>query len=422
MGQVDTLVDHLFRREAGRMVAILTRIFGPARLALAEDVVQDVLCRALEVWKFRGVPEHPSAWIVATAKNRVVDILRREKTARAFSQMFLDANADDGMPVEQDMDAMFHPATIKDGQLRMMFACCHPRIGEDAQIALVLQILCGFSTGEIAAAFLATHAAIEKRVVRAKKMLAGSKRALELDPADVVTRLPAVQRALYLLFNEGYHGANPQLAIRTDLCREAMYLTDLLLDHPSARTGSSYGLAALMCLHAARLPARANAAGGFVPMEFQDRSKWDQDLTMKGHSFLGKSAHGWELGAYQIEAAIASVHATAPRIEETDWLAVVSLYDSLLRIKPSAVVALNRAIAVGQHEGPQRGLQEVHAIAGRDDLLGYPFYWATLGEFELRAGRQAIALPNFQKAEALARNPFERAHYSERADTCCRER
>lgn len=157
-------------------------------------------------------------------------------------------------------------------------------------------------------------------------------------------------------------------------------------------------------------------------MEFQDRSKWDQDMILKGHSFLGKSAQGWELGAYQIEAAIASVHASAPRIEETDWPAVVTLYDSLLHIKPTAVVALNRAIAVGQHKGPERGLEEVRAIAGGEDLLGYPFYWATLGEFESRAGRQSLALPHFQKAEALARNSFERAHYSARADTCCRER
>ncbi|HEX4861893.1 MAG TPA: DUF6596 domain-containing protein [Rhizomicrobium sp.] len=412
--RVEALVDDLFRREAGRMTAIVARIFGPSRLALAEDVVQDVLCRALETWKFQGVPENPSAWIVAAAKNRVIDILRREWTARKFSGI----EPGDGVASEPDLDALFHPSAIRDGQLRMMFACCDPKLSEDARVGLVLQILCGFSTAEIAAAFLSTHAAVEKRATRAKKILGASKNLFALDRAQVASRLPDVQRALYLLFNEGYHGANPALAIRAELCREAMHLSDLLLEHPLARTGSTYGLAALMCLHAARLPARVDAAGAFVPMEFQDRAKWDRGLIAKGHALLAQSAHGWELSAYQIEAAIASVHASAARVEDTDWPAVVSLYDNLLRIAPSPVVALNRAIAAGQHEGPERGLAEIQAIAEQEDLQRYPFYWAARGEFALRAGRPADARPDFRKAEALARNPFERAHYARRGDAC----
>src|SRR5437867_12675574 len=199
--------DHLFRREAGRMVATLTRIFGVHNLALAEDVVQDAFCRALEVWKFRGVPENPSAWLMATAKNRALDILRRDRTARTFAPELarLLENESKLAPV---VDELFSTQWIKDDQLRMMFSCCHPRLSEEAQVALILNILCGFGAQEIAAAFLSRRAAIEKRISRGKKLLASSQRLFDLTDGEFASRLSAVQRALYLLFNEGYHGAS----------------------------------------------------------------------------------------------------------------------------------------------------------------------------------------------------------------------
>src|SRR5262249_49882848 len=200
--------DHLFRREAGRMVAALTRIFGVHNLALAEDVVQDAFCRALEVWKFRGVPENPSGWLMTAAKNRALDVLRRQRTAQAFApelERFLDSERTLAPAVEE----LFAADAIKDDLLRMMFSCCHPRLPEESQVALILNILCGFSVDEIASAFVSSHAAIEKRITRAKKALAGSKKLFDVAvPADFSARLPAVQRALYLLFNEGYHGAS----------------------------------------------------------------------------------------------------------------------------------------------------------------------------------------------------------------------
>src|ERR1700676_1456530 len=224
--------EHLFRREAGRLVATLTRIFGVHNLALAEDVVQDAFCRALEVWKFRGVPENPSAWLMAVAKNRALDVLRRERSARTFAPE-LGRLLESEWTLAPVVEEMFRANAIKDDQLRMMFSCCHPRLPEEAQVALVLHILCGFSVSEIASAFVSSHAAIEKRIMRAKKVLASSKKLFDVtSAAEFSARLPAVHRALYLLFNEGYHGASPETVVRSELCREAMRLTAILLDHP----------------------------------------------------------------------------------------------------------------------------------------------------------------------------------------------
>ncbi len=400
------LHEHLFRREAGRMVATLARIFGVHNLALAEDVVQDAFCRALEVWKFRGVPDNPSAWLMATARNRALDVLRRERTARTSAP---------------ELSRLLETEAIPDDELRMMFSCCHPRLPEVAQVALMLHILCGFSVDEVAAAFVSTHAAMEKRISRAKQVLARSEHLFEIaDAADFSARLPAVQRALYLLFNEGYHGASPESAVRADLCQEAMRLVALLFEHPRGATPATYALAALMCLHAARLPARLDAAGNLSPLADQDRSQWNAALIAEGQSLLERSAAGRELTEYHLEAAIAATHAAARRLEETDWAQIVSLYDALMRLRPSPVIALNRAIAVAQREGPERGLHEISVIADQDRLAAYPFYYAALGELELRRGKHEAARAHFRGALALARNSMERKFLEQRVEASAR--
>jgi RNA polymerase sigma factor (sigma-70 family) len=410
--------DLLFRREAGRMIAALTRIFGVHNLALAEDVVQDAFCRAVEVWKFRGMPENPSAWLMATAKNRALDVLRRQRTARTFAPE-LGRLLESEWTLAPVLDEVFAPSAIKDDLLRMMFSCCHPRLAEEAQVALILHILCGFSVGEVASAFISGHAAIEKRILRAKKVLAGSKRLFDLAvPANFSARLPAVHRALYLLFSEGYHGASTQSAVRAELCHEAMRLAAVLLEHPPGATPTTYALCALMCLTAARLPARLDAAGNLNSLMDQDRSLWDRKLVLEGLRLLELSATGSELSGYHIEAAIASVHSTAAHVAATDWKTIVSLYDTLMAIHPSPVVALNRAIAVAQHEGSARGLDEIGAIEQRDRLAAYPFYSAALGELELRRGRLKTAHEHFRAALALARNPTERRFLEQRANAC----
>jgi len=411
-------IDHLFRRESGRMVATLTRIFGVHNLALAEDVVQDAFCRAVEVWSFRGVPENPSAWLMATAKNRALDVLRRERTARTFAPE-LGRLLQSEWTLAPVVEELFSTSAIKDDLLRMMFSCCHPRLPEEAQVAVMLHILCGFSVDEVASAFVSTHAAIEKRITRARKVLAKSKRLLDIAAAtEFSARLPAVQRSLYLLFNEGYHGASAETAVRAELCREAMRLTAIILEHSFGTTPATYALAALMSLDAARLPARVDASGDLLSLLDQDRSQWDQERIAQGLRFLELSGTGSELSEYHVEAAIASFHTRALRVEDTDWAAIVSLYDTLMKIRPSPIVALNRAIAVAQNEGPERGLEEFRAIKEADRLASYPFYPATLGELEFRRGKYKTARQHFAEALALARNSMERRFLDQRVRAC----
>jgi RNA polymerase sigma-70 factor (ECF subfamily) len=412
------LTDHLFRRESGRMVSVLTRIFGVHNLALAEDVVQEAFCRALEVWRFRGLPENPSAWLMATAKNLALDTLRRQRTARTFEPELVQLLQSEWTlaPVVEDL---FAASAIKDNVLRMMFSCCLQRLPEETQVALVLHILCGFSASEIASAFVSSEAAIEKRIARGKQVLAKSKKLFDIAAAsEFSARLPAVQRALYLLFNEGYHGASAEAAVHAGLCREAMRLTAILLEHSLGKTPATYALAALMCFDAARLPGRVDSAGNLRSLFDQDRSQWDQKLISEGLKLLELSATESTLSEYHVEAAIASIHARARRVEETDWASIVSLYDTLMTIHPSPIVALNRAIAVAQNEGPQRGLQEIRSIPDIERLAAYPFYSATLGELELRCGRLRTACEHFRTAAALARNPMERRFLEQRVSAC----
>jgi RNA polymerase sigma factor (sigma-70 family) len=410
--------DHLFRREAGRMVSVLTRIFGFHNLALAEDVVQDTFCRTLEVWKFQGMPSNPSAWLMATAKNRAIDVLRRERTASTYAPE-LGRLLDSEWTLVPVVEELFAPNAIKDDELRMMFSCCHPHVSEEAQVALVLNILCGFSVSEIASGFVSSHSAIEKRITRAKKVLAASKKLFDVMATDdFIGRLSVVHRALYLLFNEGYHGASGETAVRSELCREAMRLTAMLLEHPLGRTPATFALAALMALHAARLPARVDASGNLSSLFEQDRARWDQELVAEGLKLMELSATGSELSEYHVEAAIASIHARALRTEDTDWGTIVSLYDTLMKIRPSPIIALNRAIAIGQSEGPERGLEEISSICDADHLTSYPFYSAALGEFEFRRGMYDAARKHFRAALALARSPMERRFLDQRLRAC----
>jgi RNA polymerase sigma-70 factor (ECF subfamily) len=273
--------------------------------------------------------------------------------------------------------------------------------------------------GEVAAAFLSRRAAMEKRIARGKKVLASSTRLFDLDEKrELPLRLSAVQRALYLLFSEGYHGAHAQMAVRTDLCREAMHLSELLLEHPLSATPASYALAALMCLDAARLPARVDAAGNLSSLHDQDRSLWDRVLIEKGEALLDRSATGTDVSEYHMEAAIASVHARARTAADTRWDTIVGLYDTLMAIRPSPIVALNRAIAIAQREGPARGLEAIEAISDRELLSEYPFYFAALAELELRSGRAEAAREYFLTAQRLARNPMERRFFEQRASVC----
>lgn len=407
------LHEHLFRREAGRMTAALTRLFGTQNLALAEDVVQDAFVRALEVWRFKGPPPNPAAWLMTTARNRALDVIRRERTARTFAPE-LTRLLESEWTAAGVVDEAFSDDVVLGEQLRMMFSCCDPALAEPVQVALILNILCGFGAAEIAAAFLDSRAAVEKRIARGKKALAQSTRLFDLSDSELTTRLSAVHRALYLLFNEGYHGASAKTPVRAELCDEAMRLAGLLRQHPATSLPSSVALSAVMALHAARLPARLDEEGELVPLWNHDRARWNWTLVEEGRALLEESARGDIATAYHIEAAIASVHAAAPSLAATNWDAIVRLYDQLLRIEPSAIVALNRAIAIAERDGPDAGIAAIGAIPDAAQLESYPFFAAALGELERRRGDEATAASHFARALGLARSDAERRFLKKR--------
>jgi RNA polymerase sigma factor (sigma-70 family) len=410
------LVDHLFRREAGKMVSYLTRIFGIGRLDLAEDVVQDTLCRAMEVWSIQGLPDNPSAWLMRVARNRAIDLVRRDDHFRYVAPELAHLLR---LREETTVETPGFDREIQDDELRMMFSCCHPDLSTDSQVTLILKTLCGFGVAEIANALLTSEDAIEKRLGRARKLFREAGGFVELtNGAEIRQRLEAVYPAIYLLFSEGYHGSQSEQTVREDLCFEAMRLALALSEHPEGNRPKTHALLALLCFHAARLQGRVNEAGELVQLEMQDRSKWDRDLIAKGFYFLEKASTGNEISEYHLEAAIASLHCAATTYGETEWGGIVELYDTLSLLKPSPIVALNRAVAVGNAYGPEEGLAELSRIPEAAKLRDYPFYAAAQGEFHLLAGRPGEASRHFEEAVKLARSPSE-ANFFERKLKAC---
>lgn len=407
------LDPHFFRHEWARLVAVLVRVFGVRNLALAEDVAQETLWRAMESWKLGGVPERPSAWLATVAKRRAIDELRRARTERLAAPELARFLESEWTRVAT-VDEVFAPQPLHDDELRMMFSLAQPRLPEASQLALVLQLSCGFSEAEIAAALLDSPVAIAKRLQRAKHVVRGSRSLYELGDADLPRRLTSILRALYLLFNEGYHGTSPAAVVRMDLCHEALRLVGLLEAHPTTRTRETLALAALLHLHAARLPARLDDHGEPLPFFEQPRDRWDRAFIERGLALLDEASHGDVLTPFHVEAALAACHATAPSPEATPWAQIVALYDTLLRLSPSPIVGLNRAIAVAEAEGPERGLAELRTL-DRSALDGYVFYHAALGQLSARAGDQAAAAHHFAHALRLARSPAERAYLEKRA-------
>lgn len=392
----------LFRQESGRLVASLTRFFGVGNLHLAEDVAQETLVAALETWS-REFPPNPRAWLFHVAKNRARDVVRRQRVRRG--------NDD---PVDPD-DLAADPMREQDGDadvLRMMFSCCHPSLTEDTQTALILRLVCGFGTNEVALAFFSEPAAMEKRLVRAKKVLADEGRLFEPTLHDEAReRAAAVMQAVYLMFDAGYHSAVAAEVVRLDVASEAIRLA-LLLANSRATTGpAAHALAALTCLHGARIPARSVAAGGnhtLVPLEEQNRAHWDAELMKLGMSHLSESASGAALTVFHLEAGIAAQHVVAASVEMTHWAEIVRLYDLLYAKKPTPVVALSRAIARSRIFGPESGLEEILGLEGRERLDAYPFYWAALGDLAIRQGKKDRAAEWLERGLACARTDAER--------------
>jgi RNA polymerase sigma-70 factor (ECF subfamily) len=415
-GGVSQLVEHLFRHESGKMVATLTRIFGIEHLNLAEDVVQEALSRALQTWPYRGVPENPSAWIMRASRNLALDVIRREKIFRTKEAEITRLIERDGSAPEA---AIFSEHDIADDRLRMMFVCCHPVIAPEAQVALALKTLCGFSVTEISRAFLTTEAAIAKRLTRAKQKIQEARIPFEIPTGDELTqRLDSVLQSLYLLFNEGYKASSGDQLVRKELCEEAIRLTDSLAQHQAGNRPKTHALLALMLLNTARIPAREDQEGNLLRLEEQDRALWDQPMITRGMFHLRESAAGAEMSEYHLQAGIAACHATAVDYESTDWTKILSLYDRLIEFDHSPVVALNRAVAVASVHGPAAGLQTVRSIRDRKKLDAYYLFYAVIGELEMRLNNHQAAAREFRKAFELAETKSERAFLLKKLQRC----
>jgi RNA polymerase sigma-70 factor (ECF subfamily) len=412
---VSHVVEHLFRHEAGKMVAILTRIFGVQHLGLAEDVVQEALARALQTWPFYGVPESPSAWIMRASRNLALDVVRREKVFRG-KELEIIRLIEEG---RESAPAIFSEQEIADDRLRMMFVCCHPLIPPEAQVALALKALCGFSAKEIARAFLTTEAAIAKRLVRAKQNIRQARIPFEIPTGpELERRLDGVLQSLYLLFNEGYKASAGEKLVREEVCSEAIRLTVLLAQHDSGKQSRTHALLALMLLNAARIPARVDVEGNLLRLRDQDRSLWDSGMIARGHYHLMQSAAGTEITLYHLQAGIAACHCSAPDYESTDWSRILSLYDRLVQFDQSPVAALNRAVALAEVRGAQSGLDAVAAIPNLQSLETYHLLHAVLGEFESRLNHPQKAAAHFQKSFDLADLKSERAFLAARLRAC----
>lgn len=413
---ISGLAEHLFRHEAGRLVSVLTSIFGMDRLHMAEDVVQEALIKALKTWPYYGVPKNPAAWLTQTAKNLALDLVRRERNFQdkqpqiiAFMEQW-STNVDD--PDSQDHE-------IKDERLRLMFACCHPEIPADSQIALALKTLCGFSPAEIAKAFLSSEAAIAKRLVRARQRIRELNIQFEIPTGeDAAARLEGVLQTLYLLFNEGYKASSGDNLIREELCREAIRLTTLLASHPVGNKPRVHALAALMYLNAARLQARMDSEGNILLLKDQDRSRWDKGMVARGILHLGQSATGDDLSEYHLQAGIAACHGTARDYQSTDWQQILSLYDRLLELNDSPVMALNRAVAVANVHGPKAGLEAVEAIKDRKQLESYYLFYAVRGEFAAQLNHFPTAARDLREAIRLTDVKSEQTFLAEKLREC----
>lgn len=391
------LTEHLFRHAAGRLVAALTRALGPARLDLAEEVVQDALVRALEIWPYRGVPDNPTGWLFAVARHAALDRLRREAVLRRKLSLLV-------------LEPAPAPVTEReDDELVMIFLCCHPSLPPAARIALTLKTVGGFGVEEIAAALLTRPAAVAQQLVRAKRRIRRQRIPLALPGRQALdARLDSVLEVLYLMFTEGYSAHRGEQLTRAELCGEALRLTRILLRAKPTDLPSVNALLALMLLQSSRLPARADDEGDLLRLAEQDRSRWDRAAIREGIHHLERSAAGDHVTAYHIEAAIAACHAATVDGAATDWTRILELYGDLLEIKPSPVVALNRAVALAMVDGPRAGIRALQALARERTMARYHLLPAALGGLWQRAGDAARATRCYRDARKLAGSEPER--------------
>ena len=412
--EVGGSVEHLFRHESGRIVAYLTRLLGPAHLDLAEEVVQEALLKALQSWPYSGIPKNPAAWLLQVARNAALDSIRHRKvsdekapaliselTAASLARTFDDAVTDE---------------RLRDDELRMIFMCCHPALSADASVALSLKSIGGFNVREIARAFLADEATIAQRLVRAKRQIRDSHLSFELPSGtELNRRLDAVLDVLYLMFNEGYDAHQGEALIRQDLCFEALRLAQLVAAS-SVSAPRAHALVALLALQAARLPARIDGAGDLVLLDQQDRAQWDERLISIGFFHFDRSMAGSEVSPYHVEAAIAATHTRASTPSQTDWEVVLRLYDQLVVLKPTPIVALNRSVAVARVHGAVAALAELDRLGREPALRNYYLLPSVRGQLLAELNQREAAIECYRRALELSCNEPERRFLRQKID------
>lgn len=400
---ITELIERLYRDESRRVLATLIRLLGD--FDLAEEALHEAFRSAVEQWPREGVPDNPRAWLVSAGRFRTIDSLRRQHRFQPLDERVDVPGEDDAQEVE----------LLEDDRLRLIFTCCHPALASDAQVALTLREVCDLSTEEIARAFLSSPSTLAQRIVRAKAKIRDARIPYEVPGRnELPERLEAVLRVVYLVFNEGYFASSGDSLTRSQLSDEAIRLGRLLLEllpEPEVQ-----GLLALMVLHESRRKARSAADGEVILLEAQDRSLWDRELIAEGEALVLQALHSRRFGPYSLQAAIAAVHAEAASLEETDWAQIVGLYDELLRLNPSPVVALNRAVALAMHEGEEVGLMEVERLLASGELDGYHLLHAARADLLRRLGRTDQAIAAYRQALALAQQGADRQFLQKRLE------
>ena len=391
------------------MVSVLSRIFGMHNLEMAEDVVQEAFIKAMQEWAFRGIPDNPSGWLMRVARNQAIDVIRRQKHTTEFSpdiSPLLKSEYTIGT-IEQ----FFLDSEIEDSQLRMIFACCHPDLEPEVQIAFTLKNISGLSTAEIAKALLSTDEAIQKRLYRAKNLIKEKNIQLDIPAGNQLSaRLETVLSIIYLIFNEGYNSSQEDMLIRNELCVEAMRLAYILSNHPLGRSPSTFALLALMCFHSSRFASRVDEKGEIILLSEQNREGWDKELIQLGFNFLNQSAAGDHLSPYHIEAAIAAEHCHAETIEATNWETLLQLYNLLLQHKDTPIVRLNRAVITNKINGPLAAIEEILQIKNLEKLLKTNYIFsAVLGELYMQLHNTEKAKGYLSLAQKLTSSNLEKS-------------
>ncbi|QEC66956.1 sigma-70 family RNA polymerase sigma factor [Panacibacter ginsenosidivorans] len=412
----EILVDHLFRHEAGKMIAVLTRLFGMHNLSMAEDVVQDAFLKATQTWKFKTVPDNPSAWLMQVAKNKALDILRRKNVADHYS---LELSTQLQEATGNYVDQVFLDTEIEDSQLQLIFACCHPSLKEEDKVALTLKTVSGFGVKEIANALLTQEETIQKRIYRAKQFIQQNNIELEIPTGKALQqRLDTVHTVLYLIFNEGYNASKSDELIRKDICAEAMRLCLLLCEHKTVTHPASFALLALMCFQASRFESRLDKNNTIILLQQQDRSSWNRELIDRGYYYLNKSSSGENITVYHIESAIAAEHCLAKNFASTNFTRLLHLYNMLYQMKPTPIVQMNKAIVLSYTGKTKEAIELMRSIEGIELLLKTQYMFnAVLGELHIRNNQSQQATDYLEKALQLTQSDAEKKLLKEKINT-----